>query len=74
MSTHEGLCHHVPHGVPQLPLCLKSPLKRALGVSGRFVLLCGGLLSPPKGIEHVLQVGGPAKEFSLAKEQVLTRA
>ena len=55
MPTVPGLCHHLPHGVPLLPLCLKSPLKRVLGFSNRFVLLCGGLLSPPKGLENVLE-------------------
>ncbi len=66
MPTTKGLCHHVPHGVPQLPLCLKAPLKRALGVSGRFVLLCGGLLSPPKGLEVVLKVRSPLPGAALA--------
>ena len=55
MPTVPGLCHHLPHGVPLLPLCLKSPLKRVLGFSNRFVLLCGGLLSPPKGLDNVLE-------------------
>ena len=55
MATSDGMCRHTPHGVAQLPLCLKPPLKRVLGISNRFVILCGGLLSPPKGLERVLE-------------------
>ena len=49
-------CLHVPHGVPLLPLCRKHPLKRALGTASRFVIMCGGLLSPPKGVELIIKV------------------
>ena len=49
------MCHHVPHGVPRLPLCARGPLKRALDVDpGAFLILTGGLLSAPKGVEHVI--------------------
>ena len=49
------MCHHVPHGVPRLPLCARGPLKQALGVDpGAFLILTGGLLSAPKGVEHVI--------------------
>ena len=44
----------MPHGVPSLPLCARAPNKAALGVAGRVLLLCGGLLSPPKGIETAI--------------------
>ena len=54
MPSYDGMCTLVPHGVPQLPLCLNTPFKRTLGVASRFLLLCGGLLSPPKGIETIL--------------------
>jgi hypothetical protein len=49
-------CLHVPHGVPLLPLCRKHPFKRALGTTTRFVVMCGGLLSPPKGVELIIKV------------------
>ncbi len=56
MPDFTGLCTHVPHGVPQLPLCARAPLKRALGVSGdAFLVLAGGLLSAPKGVEHIVE-------------------
>jgi len=50
-----GACTAVAHGVPALPLCLKGPLKRALGYEDEFIILAGGLLSPPKGVEHVIE-------------------
>lgn len=51
----EGLCTSIHHGVPQLPLCLKGPLKKALGMSpATFLIMAGGLLSAPKGVEHIL--------------------
>ena len=50
-----AMCVHVPHGVPQLPLCAREPLKRALGVtSDTFLVLTGGLLSSPKGVDGVI--------------------
>jgi glycosyltransferase involved in cell wall biosynthesis len=45
----------IPHGVPDLPFVETEPLKRELGMAGRFVLLSFGLLSPGKGIEMVLE-------------------
>ncbi len=42
----------VPHGIPQLPNANKS--KHRLGVEGKSVILTFGLLSPDKGIEHVI--------------------
>jgi glycosyltransferase involved in cell wall biosynthesis len=42
----------IPHGIPAVPARLES--KRRLGVDGRMVLLTFGLLSPDKGIEHVI--------------------
>ena len=51
-----GRCVAVPHGVPQLPLCEKGPLKSLLGFEASdFLILTGGLLSPPKGVEHVIR-------------------
>lgn len=42
----------IPHGIPVLPGATQS--KNKLGVQGRPVLLTFGLLSPDKGIEHVI--------------------
>ncbi len=42
----------IHHGVPALPECAES--KEKLGLEGKRVLLTFGLLSPDKGIEHVI--------------------
>lgn len=42
----------IPHGIPQVPPAGQS--KDRLGVAGRTVILTFGLLSPDKGIEHVI--------------------
>jgi glycosyltransferase involved in cell wall biosynthesis len=42
----------IPHGIPNLPATGRS--KDKLGVDGKSVLLTFGLLSPDKGIEHVI--------------------
>ena len=42
----------IPHGIPDLPIATSS--KDHLGVEGRSVILTFGLLSPDKGIEHVI--------------------
>ncbi|HLK67085.1 MAG TPA: glycosyltransferase family 4 protein [Bryobacteraceae bacterium] len=44
----------IPHGIPDVPFIPPDRLKEQFGVSGRKVLLTFGLLSPNKGIEHVL--------------------
>lgn len=44
----------IPHGIPEGPFSDPAPLKAQFGVAGRAVLLTFGLLSPNKGIEHVL--------------------
>lgn len=42
----------IPHGIPTVP---KNPSSKGrLGVEGRTVILTFGLLSPDKGIEHVI--------------------
>jgi glycosyltransferase involved in cell wall biosynthesis len=41
----------IPHGIPSLP---EGDRKEQLGVAGKSVLLTFGLLSPDKGIEHVI--------------------
>jgi glycosyltransferase involved in cell wall biosynthesis len=42
----------IPHGIPSLPNAERS--KHRLGVEGKSVILTFGLLSPDKGIEHVI--------------------
>jgi glycosyltransferase involved in cell wall biosynthesis len=42
----------IPHGIPDVPSATRS--KDQLGVEGKFVILTFGLLSPDKGIEHVI--------------------
>jgi glycosyltransferase involved in cell wall biosynthesis len=42
----------IPHGTPSVPATTGS--KDRLGVEGRTVILTFGLLSPDKGIEHVI--------------------
>jgi glycosyltransferase involved in cell wall biosynthesis len=44
----------VPHGIPDVPFVAPDFYKSQFGVDGRKVLLTFGLLSPNKGIEHVL--------------------
>ena len=57
----EGLYHAppakidlIPHGIPDMPFVDPNYYKDQFGVEGRVVLLTFGLLSPNKGIEHVL--------------------
>jgi glycosyltransferase involved in cell wall biosynthesis len=44
----------VAHGIPDVPFVAPDVYKGRFGVDGRKVLLTFGLLSPNKGIEHVL--------------------
>jgi|HubBroStandDraft_1064217.scaffolds.fasta_scaffold05662_2 glycosyltransferase involved in cell wall biosynthesis len=44
----------IPHGIPDVALAPPDDYKDQFGVSGKKVLLTFGLLSPNKGIEHVL--------------------
>src|ERR1017187_2546797 len=44
----------IPHGIPDVPFVAPDRYKGQFGVSGKKVLLTFGLLSPNKGIEHVL--------------------
>ncbi len=44
----------IHHGIPDIPFVDSSELKEEFGVTGRTVLFTFGLLSPNKGIEHVL--------------------
>jgi len=45
----------IPHGIPDVPFVAPDRYKDQFGVAGKKVLLTFGLLSPNKGIEHVLQ-------------------
>jgi glycosyltransferase involved in cell wall biosynthesis len=54
----------IPHGIPDMPFADPNYFKDEFGVAGKQVLLTFGLLSPNKGIEHVLRaLPGLAKEF-----------
>jgi glycosyltransferase involved in cell wall biosynthesis len=44
----------IPHGIPDVGFVDPTDFKEQFGVEGRVVLLTFGLLSPNKGIEHVL--------------------
>ncbi len=44
----------IPHGIPDVPFVAPDHCKHQFGVGGKKVLLTFGLLSPNKGIEHVL--------------------
>jgi len=44
----------IPHGIPNVGFVDPTDFKEQFGVEGRVVLLTFGLLSPNKGIEHVL--------------------
>lgn len=45
----------IPHGIPDVPFVDPAFYKDQFGVEGRQVLLTFGLLSPGKGIEHVIR-------------------
>lgn len=45
----------IPHGIPDMPLLDSNSYKSQFGVEGKLVLLTFGLLSPGKGIEHVIR-------------------
>lgn len=44
----------IHHGIPEVPFVDPGVFKEEFGVTGRSVLFTFGLLSPNKGIEHVL--------------------
>ncbi|MEO5586223.1 MAG: glycosyltransferase family 4 protein [Novosphingobium sp.] len=45
----------VPHGAPDRPFGREEQFKAQLGVTGRDVMMTFGLLSPGKGLEHVIE-------------------
>lgn len=54
----------IPHGIPDVGFVDPTYFKDQFGVEGRIVLLTFGLLSPNKGIEHVLNaLPGIVAEF-----------
>lgn len=44
----------IPHGIPDVPFVDPNFFKDQFGVAGKTVLLTFGLLSPNKGLEHVI--------------------
>ena len=45
----------IPHGIPDMPFVDSAFYKDQFGVEGKQVALTFGLLSPNKGIEHMLR-------------------
>ena len=45
----------IAHGIPDMPFVDPNFYKDQFGVEGKFVALTFGLLSPNKGIEHMLK-------------------
>jgi len=43
----------IPHGIPSVPFA-SNTTKKELGIEGKSVIFTFGLLSPDKGIEHVI--------------------
>lgn len=43
----------IPHGIPSVPFSGRS--KKQLGIEGKSMIFTFGLLSPDKGIEHVIE-------------------
>ncbi len=50
-----GKIDFIPHGIPDFPFVNANQLKSRFDVSGRAVLFTFGLLSPAKGLEHVIR-------------------
>lgn len=44
----------IPHGVPQIDGMSKENAKKKLGLSGRYVMVSFGLISPGKGFEYAI--------------------
>jgi glycosyltransferase involved in cell wall biosynthesis len=45
----------IPHGIPELPFVDPNFFKDQFGLEGKKILLTFGLLSPNKGIQHVIE-------------------
>lgn len=50
----EELIRIIPHGAPDRPFGREDEFKRRFGLGGRPVMMTFGLLSPGKGLEHVI--------------------
>ena len=50
----EDLVRIIPHGAPDRPFGRESEFKQRLGLTDRPVMMTFGLLSPGKGLEHVI--------------------
>lgn len=50
----EDLIRIIPHGAPDRPFGREAELKQRLGLADRPVMMTFGLLSPGKGLEHVI--------------------
>jgi glycosyltransferase involved in cell wall biosynthesis len=62
--VHQAKIDLIPHGIPDVPFTAPDHYKDRFGVRGKMVLLTFGLLSPNKGIEHVLNaLPDVVKEF-----------
>ncbi len=60
----KGKIDLIPHGIPDMPFVDPHFYKEPFGVEGRRVILTFGLLSPGKGIEHMLRaLPAIVKEF-----------
>ena len=51
----DGKIDLIPHGIPDMPFVDPNFFKDQFGVEGKYVVLTFGLLSPNKGIEHMLR-------------------
>jgi glycosyltransferase involved in cell wall biosynthesis len=51
----EAKIDRIAHGIPDTPFVDPNPYKDQFGVDGRLVALTFGLLSPNKGVEHMLR-------------------
>jgi glycosyltransferase involved in cell wall biosynthesis len=54
-GVHESKIDIIAHGIPDVPLSDPNRFKEQFDVAGRLVALTFGLLSPNKGIEHMLR-------------------
>ncbi len=54
-SVPEAKIDVIAHGIPDTPFVDPNAFKDQFGVEGKFVALTFGLLSPNKGIEHMLR-------------------
>ncbi len=64
----------IHHGIPDVPFTEPGPYQEALGLEGRKVILTFGLLSPGKGLEHMIEaMPGVAEKHPEALYVILGR-